>query len=695
MDLEAFRQAYPALTDLREATEFLLAFSEDAMQDCPDDLAPLVEAARLSCRSAGLVGLAALCDRLLGWFDVDRSDYPSALIRFERAQGDFLALGDEAGRLKALNGIASVHSAQGRFEAAISIYREALALAEQSGDRHQAVLLTANLGSSLNDLGQHAEAEPYLHQAAFSGLLSRLNEALILTELAKSCRKQGKRDEAQTLLIRSVTASREGHFQSTLAIALGLLGELMVEAGEAGATSLLEEARLVALAAGDRAAETMATLALGRNELTARPLIALGLFELSLATSLEIGARHLEIEAYEGLAAANKALGRWKKAFSAYEAFHALSKLLRDDNVLKQLDHLKADQARKETELYQEQLRVMGLLGEIGQKISATLDLESILHIVDESIGSLMSADVFGMGLYDEASDTIDYQLFREAGRPVKPFRSPVNGDSFSSWCIRHREDILMGDMEKEHGRYTKVLTFPIATAEATGKLTRSGLFLPLIAEGRVVGVLSAQSYQLNAYTERELAALKTLAASIAIAIENARLFKQVNQLATVDSLTGASTRRYLFSRTEQEFQGYLRQQQPLALVMIDLDHFKSLNDTWGHAVGDQVLAAFGALVMTSKRPHDIFGRYGGEEFALVQTGTTLEGARKSAERLCRQVRQMPLEPAKGQALKVTASFGVTAFHPDDADVTLVFSRADEALYEAKQTGRNRVAVRP
>jgi len=128
---------------------------------------------------------------------------------------------------------------------------------------------------------------------------------------------------------------------------------------------------------------------------------------------------------------------------------------------------------------------------------------------------------------------------------------------------------------------------------------------------------------------------------------------------------------------------------------MIDLDHFKELNDTWGHGAGDRVLAEFGALCLEHKRPHDVFGRYGGEEFALILSGTSLEGAVKSAERLCSHVREMGLTAPDGQPLRLTGSFGVTAFGPGDTEVTRVFNRADEALYEAKQAGRDRVAVRP
>jgi diguanylate cyclase (GGDEF)-like protein len=519
---------------------------------------------------------------------------------------------------------------------------------------------------------------------------------MILTDLAKAISRLGRKVEAKQLLIQSVQASREGGFLSTLALGLGLLGGLLLEENPLQpALDVLEEARSVAKQAGDRAAEVMALLNLAKGRSLDDQQTARGHFQEASALSRSIGARHLEAEAQQGLALVCSSVGDWEPAYLALRSFHDLSSSIHDSAALRQMEHLRADQARRENQLYQEQLRVMTLLGTIGQRMSASLDLESIVRIVDQSIGYLMAADVFGMGLYDSATQTIDYQLYSEAGKPVKPFTSSASDDSFSGWCIRNRQDILINDIARDHSKYRQVLNYPIVGEEPTGRLTRSGLFTPLIAEGRVLGVLSAQSYQLQAYTEKDLATFKTLASSIAIAIENASLFSKVTTLATVDALTGASTRRYLFDRTEQEFQGYLRLSQPLALIMIDLDHFKSFNDTWGHAVGDQVLAEFGALVQAQKRPNDIFGRYGGEEFAIVQPGTTLEGARRSAERLCQLVRALVVHTPEGHNLAVTASFGVTTFHADDPEVTPVFSRADEALYEAKQSGRDRVVVRP
>lgn len=693
MDLVSFRQQYDQLPTLSARTDLLLRFAEEAMQSHPDELRPLLTDCGQGCRTEGLTVEAALCDRVLGWMAVDRADYPAALGFFERAEEALVEAEDTAGQLKVLNGIGSVHMGQGRFEAALSVFRRALALAEGLGDRHQAVVVEANIGETLIGLRQFADAADHLSRSWNSGLLRPLNESLVLNQLARACLPLGRRTEARAALDRSVLLARRGNYLPSLAMALDLLGVLELGLGALeAAQACLTEARTVAHQARDRATETQAVIDLGwlahrRNQ--GEP--AKQCFTEALVEARAIGARLLESEALLGVSRAAKALGQWEEALEAHEHYYALAERIHDEDVTRQVAQIRADQVQREAELYREQSRVLARLGDLGQKITASLDLETIILTVYESIDGLMRADGFGLGLYDEVRGIIDYQLFLEEGQRIKPFEAPVAGGTFSGWCLRHRQDLLISDVDLEFSQYVPALPVRIDT---NGKRTRSGLYIPLLAEGMVLGVLSVQSYQTNAYSERDRGTLKTLGASIAIAIQNARLFDQVRRLATVDSLTGAATRRYLFERAEEEFGRFQREKTPMALVMVDLDHFKVLNDTWGHAVGDRVLAEFGALCLAQKRPHDLFGRYGGEEFALLLSGTTVEGAVKTAERLRTLVRDLALTAPEGEPIRLTASFGVTGFDPADEGLSRVFSRADEALYEAKLGGRDRVVTR-
>ncbi|GIX46361.1 MAG: hypothetical protein KatS3mg131_0572 [Candidatus Tectimicrobiota bacterium] len=174
---------------------------------------------------------------------------------------------------------------------------------------------------------------------------------------------------------------------------------------------------------------------------------------------------------------------------------------------------------------------------------------------------------------------------------------------------------------------------------------------------------------------------------------QRAQLEAELYRLARFDDLTGLYNRRYLLDRLAEEFLRARRYGSPLCVAMLDLDHFKEVNDTYGHLMGDTVLATVGGVIRATVRATDIAGRYGGEEFCLVLTETKLEGARLLAERLRRRVAAEPFPAPHGATFFVTCSIGVAPFTPDMRNVTTLLARADQALYQAKAAGRNRVVL--
>jgi diguanylate cyclase (GGDEF)-like protein len=165
----------------------------------------------------------------------------------------------------------------------------------------------------------------------------------------------------------------------------------------------------------------------------------------------------------------------------------------------------------------------------------------------------------------------------------------------------------------------------------------------------------------------------------------------RMRRLATIDSLTDTLNRRAFFERAESARQLALRLRKPIALLMLDLDHFKRLNDSFGHACGDEALRVFADTARGVLREHDLLGRLGGEEFALALPGTRLEGALQAAERLRIAVTEAPL-PSCAEGYRMTVSIGLVMVEPNEA-LTAALARADHALYAAKTGGRNRVEV--
>ena len=164
-----------------------------------------------------------------------------------------------------------------------------------------------------------------------------------------------------------------------------------------------------------------------------------------------------------------------------------------------------------------------------------------------------------------------------------------------------------------------------------------------------------------------------------------------LKRLATLDDLTGLLNRRAFLARANEARLLALRLRKPITLLMIDIDHFKRLNDRFGHASGDEALVLFARAAGGSLREHDILGRMGGEEFALAMPGTDLEGALQAAERL-RQATMAICLPSCGNSYEMTVSIGVVVIEANE-ELPAALARADRALYQAKRNGRNRVEL--
>ena len=212
----------------------------------------------------------------------------------------------------------------------------------------------------------------------------------------------------------------------------------------------------------------------------------------------------------------------------------------------------------------------------------------------------------------------------------------------------------------------------------------------PMIIAGKPVGVLGVG---LNPpLTEHSRNILAAAAALLAVSLKNAELFREVRENSVRDPLTGCYRRAHAMEVLENELRRARRSQLPVSAIMFDLDHFKSINDTHGHLAGDAVLVAIGNRMRSVLRGSDMKCRYGGEEFLIVLPDTPIEGARRVAESLRRDIEAHPIKWGQGE-LRATASFGVATNQPGEIDGLTLVSRADAALYQAKEAGRN--TVRP
>ncbi|MFQ3590481.1 MAG: sensor domain-containing diguanylate cyclase [Chloracidobacterium sp.] len=260
--------------------------------------------------------------------------------------------------------------------------------------------------------------------------------------------------------------------------------------------------------------------------------------------------------------------------------------------------------------------------------------------------------------------------------------RPEVDALGLAEWCIQHKQALRISDVEREAGSYgyrwlTERLPY------------RSWMGVPLEAEKKALGVISVASHQARAFSEQDEEMLRALGQQLVGALEKARLY----ELATVDGLTGLLNARTVRAKLTEVFAKTLAANGQMAVLMFDIDHFKKVNDTYGHEVGNEVLQHLAKMVRGKLRDADIAGRYGGEEFIVILPSTPVQGARDVAERLRRQIETRPVPTAAGD-LRITASFGVAAL-PSSAATTpdRLVELADKALYASKRNGRNQVTV--
>jgi len=288
-------------------------------------------------------------------------------------------------------------------------------------------------------------------------------------------------------------------------------------------------------------------------------------------------------------------------------------------------------------------------------------------------VRSVLSVPIAAVSLLDE-----DRQWFKAlSGLDATETARDV---SFCTHAIGQREPMIVNDATVD----ARFAQNPFVCGNPN---IRSYAGIPLqMPDGYNVGTLCAIDTRPREYSPSEIALLTKFARIVVDELE-------LRRIAGRDQLTGALTRRGLIERADQEIERYRRYGRSATLALLDIDHFKAVNDTYGHPAGDTVLREVAALIRQAKRPNDSLGRLGGEEFAVLMPETDAEAALHAAERFRELLAGTTLRLAGDVELRLTASFGLAPVTADIADAEAWVAAADAPLYEAKRSGRNRCVV--
>ena len=322
-----------------------------------------------------------------------------------------------------------------------------------------------------------------------------------------------------------------------------------------------------------------------------------------------------------------------------------------------------------------DRVRDLSTLHAVSKALTRNLELDPLLaDIAAQLFEHFATASAVVVGLRDIVTGSVRCALFSERdARPLE--RTPAADEQLYRRLVAERRSLRIRRLAERD--VDPVLTAPGA---------RCWLGVPMIANDDVVGFLNLQSTAPDVFGRADERLLTQVAAQAAIAVENARLFR----LATVDGLTGLYVRRYFDQRLDEECMRAQRFDALFSLLMMDLDDFKLINDTRGHAAGDRVLRETARVVRASLRAIDIAARYGGEEFIVLLPRADASRARQVAERIRGAVADNAISGVTG-ALRVTLSVGCATFPDHAVDGTELVRAADRALYRAKAAGKNRI----
>jgi diguanylate cyclase (GGDEF)-like protein len=226
----------------------------------------------------------------------------------------------------------------------------------------------------------------------------------------------------------------------------------------------------------------------------------------------------------------------------------------------------------------------------------------------------------------------------------------------------------------------------------ASDLLLASHLCIPMIAQGDAIGVFSFSDGN-AVLSDPQQRLVVAISEQVTLALANLRLRETLRQQSIRDPLTGLYNRRYLEDSAEREFRRSERHQKPVSVLMLDVDHFKRFNDTFGHDAGDAMLREVGQVIKSNIRREDIACRFGGEELAIIMPDSPLDRAVERATAIANQIRHLDLA-VQGQTVgRVTLSIGIAAFPNPGGDWKSVLHAADRALYRAKREGRDRIVL--
>lgn len=578
----------------------------------------------------------------------------------------------------AINSIGEIRLSGGETEKALEAFESAIAIASPDNAGFRASVMI-NRATALHSLGRSVDAEGELSRALASArtLGNRVGEARSLVELGRFFHAQQRWDEAYDTYRACVGVCEENGNKLGLVACLKHLGALHRDRGEDGES--------------------------------------LGCYEYAIETATSIGTLSNVCDCLYEISEIYERRGDYPHALEYSRRFadaqHAVITSETTSKVKTLVLQHEKDSVDRQSEIYRlrnvelaEAHARLSTIVRIGREITASLEIGRVVATLYAGIREVLDARTFAIGLVDSDSGVLVYKYGIENERPVEPVSIPLDSEtSFGAYVVRTNSEVVFSDSDVEADRFVKNWN--------TGRpgRVRSGLYMPLNTGNTTIGVVTVQSEQVSAYADHHVEIIRALASYVTIAIENSLFVERINQLnsalqsekndlqranreikhmANHDNLTGLPNRRLVMELLSDSLEMARRRGNLVGVVFLDLDNFKPINDTYGHTVGDGVLAQVAKRVSDALRQSDIIARVGGDEFIAVVRDVESRDAVETVVKKILAVLSAPIE-LDDVKYPVHASLGVAVF-PHDADqVETLITRADDAMYRVKQREKN------
>ncbi|MCI0604193.1 diguanylate cyclase [bacterium] len=321
-----------------------------------------------------------------------------------------------------------------------------------------------------------------------------------------------------------------------------------------------------------------------------------------------------------------------------------------------------------------------------SKELASTIEFEEIVNKLHVLCAEIVPYDFSAVAVWQEPGDLYSvYQWASPTEAALIKNDLPNDGRSWISWFLNNREEPFI--LTKTQ---LNLQQMPLLFEEENLPSLSTFLAAPMRHQQQRIGALLLGSKQEEAFSSHQARVVSILCNQAAVSLENSSIIQKMEELAITDGLTGLFNHRYFQEAFQRELERAERQNQKLTLLIMDIDHFKGFNDSFGHPAGDFILKSLAQVLKKNARKIDVLARYGGEEFAALLPGIDKKNARKTAERWRRNVQRSTFKSG-GQSFAITLSIGF-ATYPEDGHAKIeLIEKADRGLYDAKENGRNQV----